>query len=306
MATIFNMAGGGGGIHLSVVGGTTKPTSKINRTVWIDTSTTSLTYILSPTRPKTGTNGLVWIKTANTGAEVYVGNTIHHLYSAALYLNGKWNSVVGWVYTEKSGWVQFSKKLVPLEYTAVEYLESTGSQYIITELQPISTMWGFEIDYLTKNGAGNSTYGTLFGIRKGSNCYYLDTYSTNRLTLGSKILSELGLKANIRQQLKKHMSTVTCTDGATTVNAPNTQLNIEENLNFAIFAASTSATNGVMAEGSLKLYSLKFFDEHDELVGYFIPCYRNSDNMAGLWDQVREKFYTNKGTGTFLVGGDIT
>ena len=34
----------------------------------------------------------------------------------------------------------------------------------------------------------------------------------------------------------------------------------------------------------------------------FIPCYRKSDNVAGLYDLVNNTFYTNQGTGNFIVG----
>lgn len=310
MATIFNMAGGGGAIHLSVVGGTTKPTSKLNRTVWIDTSTTSLTYVLSPTRPKTGVNGLVWIKTADTGAEVYVGNTIYHLYSAALYLNGKWDSVVGWVYTEKSDWVQFSKKLVPLEYTAVEYLESTGTQHIITDLVPTTTLWGFEIDWSCANVFSTDSNVDIFGLYISNNNYLLDWYTGGRFWYKNTNTGSMNkLSVNTRQQLKKHNTTMTFSDNSTR-EIPGDALTYADGIKLAIFGTTRSvSSSGVVTvkdKPKMKLYSFKFFDEHDELVGYFIPCYRNSDNMAGLWDQVREKFYTNQGTGTFLVGGDIT
>ena len=42
-----------------------------------------------------------------------------------------------------------------------------------------------------------------------------------------------------------------------------------------------------------------------QLVGYFIPCYRKSDNVAGMYDIVGDAFYTNQGTGSFSVGGDV-
>lgn len=38
----------------------------------------------------------------------------------------------------------------------------------------------------------------------------------------------------------------------------------------------------------------------------FIPCYRRSDNVIGLYDLVENKFYTNAGTGNFLKGPDVT
>lgn len=37
----------------------------------------------------------------------------------------------------------------------------------------------------------------------------------------------------------------------------------------------------------------------------FIPCYRKSDNVAGMYDLVNGVFYTNDGTGSFNIGSDV-
>lgn len=52
---------------------------------------------------------------------------------------------------------------------------------------------------------------------------------------------------------------------------------------------------------SMRLYELKMWKD-DELVRDFIPCYRKSDNVIGLYDLVNNEFYTNQGTGEFLKG----
>lgn len=38
---------------------------------------------------------------------------------------------------------------------------------------------------------------------------------------------------------------------------------------------------------------------------HFIPCYRKADNVAGIYDVENGVFYTNAGTGTFIVGPDV-
>ena len=42
--------------------------------------------------------------------------------------------------------------------------------------------------------------------------------------------------------------------------------------------------------------------EGTNLVRNLIPCYRNSDNVVGLYDIVNNVFYTNDGTGDFIAG----
>lgn len=41
------------------------------------------------------------------------------------------------------------------------------------------------------------------------------------------------------------------------------------------------------------------------LILNFIPCYRKSDNEPGMYDTVNNVFYTNAGTGTFIIGNDV-
>ena len=64
-----------------------------------------------------------------------------------------------------------------------------------------------------------------------------------------------------------------------------------------IFALN-DAVDGVVENSNTKLYSLKIYDSN-KLVRDFVPCYRNSDQVLGLYDTVENKFYTNNGTGNF-------
>lgn len=52
---------------------------------------------------------------------------------------------------------------------------------------------------------------------------------------------------------------------------------------------------------------MKFFKlyKNDELIRYFIPCYRKSDEEIGMYDIIGKNFYTNSGTGTFTKGVDV-
>lgn len=45
--------------------------------------------------------------------------------------------------------------------------------------------------------------------------------------------------------------------------------------------------------------------EDNILVRDFIPCYRKTDNVVGLYDMKNAKFYEKQGTGNFLIGGEL-
>ena len=56
----------------------------------------------------------------------------------------------------------------------------------------------------------------------------------------------------------------------------------------------------------VKLYHAYFKIRYGFLIYDFIPCYRKSDNVAGMYDLVSEQFFTNVGTGEFIVGPNVT
>lgn len=56
--------------------------------------------------------------------------------------------------------------------------------------------------------------------------------------------------------------------------------------------------------GFMEIYYCKMWD-YDELMRDLIPCYRKSDSVAGMYDLVNDVFYTNAGTGSFIIGPDV-
>jgi len=49
----------------------------------------------------------------------------------------------------------------------------------------------------------------------------------------------------------------------------------------------------------MRCYYSQFYDSNWNLVADFIPCYRTSDNVIGMYDLVNNQFYTNSWSGTF-------
>lgn len=53
-----------------------------------------------------------------------------------------------------------------------------------------------------------------------------------------------------------------------------------------------------------RIYKLKLY-ENNNLIAHFVPCYRISDNVIGMYDIVNNNFCTNQGTGSFAKGNNI-
>lgn len=53
-----------------------------------------------------------------------------------------------------------------------------------------------------------------------------------------------------------------------------------------------------------KIYYVKLW-KNGTLGREMYPCYRLSDSVAGMYDKANDVFYTNSGSGTFVVGEDV-
>ena len=72
-----------------------------------------------------------------------------------------------------------------------------------------------------------------------------------------------------------------------------------------LFGVHNAADDGHAENFSGNLYSLKFWSDPNTLSYDFVPCYRKSDSVAGVYDTINKVFYTNNGSGTFAVGADV-
>lgn len=189
---------------------------------------------------------------------------------------------------------------LPDEYQEVRYLESTGTQYIDTGYFPNGNM-KYELEIKNSSatgvlfGAYNTTWtdgnGFYTNIANTSNQYDYKHYASN-VKIAERISS-----ADMILIMDKGKIFI---DGIQYHSHETISFNVTKSL--YIYAGNM---NGAVEQPTkYQLYYFKMYD-NDILVRNFIPCYRKSDNIPGLYDLVNNVFYTNAGTGTFLVGKDI-
>ena len=187
-------------------------------------------------------------------------------------------------------------------YQQVEYIESTGTQYIDTGIpqNEISEISG-EIQF------------TNFGSSHQGICgrYTSDYTSINIVYNASSDILAFGWVGNnvykIPADLNKHsfnmnLQSITIDNTVVSTYSSNQASDADTLVVFArrIDNSGSSITN----LANLKLYKFQI-KSNDKFVRDFIPCYRKSDNVVGLYDLVNEVFYTNAGTGEFIKGADV-
>lgn len=187
-----------------------------------------------------------------------------------------------------AGNVYMGVKRLPSGYTRVEYIESSGTQYIDTGFKPSSNTRLVLSGYNTSSdsvwiaGSWNGASTCTFTVRFPTEFYYGG--NTTNLGLGT-ILGTFEIDFN------KNVVSV----NGTSKTMPAWSFTGSYNMYlFALNAAGNVSSGRFIG----RIYSCKIYD-NGTLVRDFVPCYRDSDRVVGLYDAVHRKFYTNAGTGTF-------
>ena len=189
---------------------------------------------------------------------------------------------------------------LPSGYKRLEYIQSSGTQYIDTGVAANGNT-GFAVDFSTTSAVSTSGYGSILGcLNSGSNRYGIGTYpdrSGGQLCYGSAIYNPYITVGN-RLQVSLLNGSIKTPNGTETVGAQTF------NVGATITVFGRKRTDGSVDELSkTKIYALTIYDNGD-LVRDFIPC-QKPDGTNGLWDDVNSVFYGNAGTGTFTAGSVI-
>ena len=197
-------------------------------------------------------------------------------------------------------------RILPEEYQQVEYIESTGTEYIDTGFKPNSENVKIELKIQVKNsGYGYAAIGAddrtnndaciIFDYRtqEGYNRFYMGISENTPASVQDYNLKTLtGIFYNGEYKIYKNNEMYCSGTYNGTIQTTN---------NWWIYKRNPY-DQGTGLQG--KLYYLNI-DENNNKIRNFIPCYRKSDNKPGLYDTVTGQFYTNQGTGEFLKGKNI-
>ena len=187
---------------------------------------------------------------------------------------------------------------LPEGYTELEYIQSSGTQYVNAGYKPTpNTRVEADIDFLP----GNTTYNCIFGAgSKGSDQFVVyrnnstsmvgQVYSTEHITTqlsitGRKlVVLSSSLFAYGEYSAELTAGTFTC--------------------DYPLFLFALNRADSAMYHTHQKVYSCQIYD-NGTLVRDYVPCLNNS-NEVGLYDIVNGVFYGNAGTGYFLPGPAVS
>ena len=187
-------------------------------------------------------------------------------------------------------------------YTPIEYLESTGAQWIDTGILA-TTQTGIEIKFSSSFVNANNA---LFGSREA---YHNKAFSTWIYGAGG-FRVDIGDNEFLTQSLQKNeIYTIKITNSGIFLNDSFMQVS---NVSNGVYSSSTMFLFEINQNGipvnfqanpidlQKRIYSAKIYN-NDTLVRDFIPVL-DGNGVPCMYDRVEKKYYYNAGTGDFVAG----
>ena len=194
---------------------------------------------------------------------------------------------------------------IPKNCKLVSYIESTGTQYIDTDVVMTSNI-SAEIDFqltsiitsahnsIITSYVDNAGTGFVFAQRSNtSNFAFAFGSSWNSTEISADLLKHTA-RINIDGKCYFDDQVVVDTVGSS---------GLSSNRNILLYGWQDGNTTNVNRLGYSKIYSCKIYDGN-VLVRDLIPIL-DENNVPCFYDRVEEKFYYNAGTGTFKYGYEI-
>lgn len=182
-------------------------------------------------------------------------------------------------------------------YTRVEYIQSSGTQYIDTGFKPNNnTRVVMDFQFVS---APTSNHAVIFGARDATNvnsfCVFYIKDGYFRSDYGATNTNQWAINSTARYTIDKNKETTSLNNTTQSYSATTFQ----GGYNMYLFALNTGGALGFGSQG-LKVYSCQIYD-NGTLIRDYVPCI-NAKGVAGLYDAVNGVFYANAGTGSFTTG----
>jgi hypothetical protein len=213
---------------------------------------------------------------------------------------------------------------IPSAYQEVEYLESTGTQYITTDLlsqlpmsmecrvaPTVENSGQFAGSGVSSDGNTRFFLGGVVVANTGSSINYFAVRasdSSSGYTPGDEQWTGGNWVKALPELVINDIYTVVSgieTDGTQHIQVDDfAESRLTKKIPTVGYPFYFMYSSNITTPSNIRIYYAKLFTG-STLLFYGIPCYRKSDNAGGLYDLVSDKFYGNSGTGSFVLGQDV-
>lgn len=190
---------------------------------------------------------------------------------------------------------------VPSGLVELEYIESTGTQYIDTGFKPNQNTR--VVMDVTPVDVSLGKMWCAFGVRQNDIYFGLYKASTGNMNLtwfyGSNYSNYFTVDYAKRHNLEVNKNAASVDGISKSYAAQTFQFTIP------LFLLCDNAAGSPTSAGAALLYSCQIYD-NGTLIRDFIPAKKISNGKCGLWDKVNLKFYTDENGGNFTAGAEKT
>lgn len=196
--------------------------------------------------------------------------------------------------------VPIAQPELPIGYTKLNYIQSSGTQYINTGVYAQS---GVEVvaDWMFTNVSGSVA--VIGAVANGNRVF--PVHSNNAVWgygYGSFVSSSVSVSANVRYNIQSKMYAGAQTVKVDGVNVASATASSSYNLDVPFFVFALNNAGNASNFSQSKLFAMEIY-MNGTLVRDFVPC-TNPSGVCGLYDLVNGAFYQNAGSGAFV--GDRT
>lgn len=193
--------------------------------------------------------------------------------------------------------------MLPQGYTRVEYIESTGTQYIDTGVKPNQNT-RIVMDAIPMSvGSASGDCGMFFGSgypvqQKGFEAYAFGGMITGVYNGVQKDGSAVSAGQRVVIDFNKNVCKITA-DGKVVLNHTFAAATFTSAVSLALFVLPRQSRY----YGRVQMHRCQIYD-NGTLVRDYIPC-QTDTGVVGLYDMATATFYGNDGTGEFIAGPEV-
>ena len=213
---------------------------------------------------------------------------LYDLSTAAFFGNGGTGAFVAGAIIEE----------LPEGYTKVEYLQSSGKQYIDTGFKPNQdTRIVLEADF-PKNGSSATWFFGPEGWETSAR------YQLRITSSGTTYISDYGSQALDTAITPSGRTVFDRNKNIFTIGAvvcENKTATFQSSYNLRLFGGSNTSGTPMSSPGTI--YSCRIYD-NGTMIRDYVPCI-DLNGTAGMYDMVNDVFYQNAGTDVFVTGEEI-
>lgn len=202
------------------------------------------------------------------------------------------------------------KAIVPDGYQAVEYLQASSVGPRITVQTSSDDVYDTskEYEFYAKFAPNSAALKAVFVYSLSPAQLNYLTYPTNRdeVYIGTNPVATLSastLDAVSEVKIVAKNGAYSVSRNGTVITSGSYSGSLPVGGSIGLFDAASGADTTYRLKGRF----IEFYQKADgQFMHHAVPCYRKSDNVAGMYDRTKKTFLPNSGTGTFVVGGDVT